>query len=74
MLIGFLNSKDAARIVLDQTSVDMSMVALDLRFYTDVVELVREGTIPESRIDESALRILQLKVGPSFFYLFSTVR
>jgi len=70
MLIGFLNSKDAARIVLDQTSVDMSMVALDLRFYTDVVELVREGTIPESRIDESALRILQLKVGPSFFYLF----
>jgi beta-glucosidase len=41
--------------------VDMSMVPLDFGFYTMLIELVREGRVPMSRIDEAVARILKLK-------------
>ena len=53
--------KDATRIAMEDTSIDMSMVPLDSYFTTDVIDLVNEGLGPESRIDESVTRILQLK-------------
>ncbi|KAJ2784662.1 hypothetical protein GGI15_002195, partial [Coemansia interrupta] len=53
--------KDANGISLDQTSIDMMMVPYDETFSKAAIELVKEGVIPESRIDESTARILQLK-------------
>eukprot|EP00002_Diphylleia_rotans_P005297 TRINITY_DN14421_c0_g1_i1.p1 TRINITY_DN14421_c0_g1~~TRINITY_DN14421_c0_g1_i1.p1 ORF type:complete len:823 (-),score=164.15 TRINITY_DN14421_c0_g1_i1:110-2578(-) len=53
--------KEAVRLSLQSTSIDMSMTALDPSFFDSLVELVQEGTIPESRLDESVERILQLK-------------
>lgn len=53
--------KDAVRLSIGSTSVDMSMVPEDVIFFDSLKELVSEGAIPESRIDESALRLMQLK-------------
>ncbi len=41
--------------------IDMAMVPYDYEFTDALIELVREGRIPESRIDESVMRILQVK-------------
>ncbi|KAJ2825325.1 hypothetical protein GGI24_003190 [Coemansia furcata] len=46
---------------LNRTSVDMSMVAEDTSFAATTLDLVIRGVIPETRIDESVARILQLK-------------
>ncbi|ELS01405.1 beta-glucosidase-like glycosyl hydrolase [Xenococcus sp. PCC 7305] len=40
---------------------DMSMVPYDFSFYNYLIELVQEGRIAESRIDESVRRILHVK-------------
>lgn len=53
--------KEAVKIAIEETSIDMSMVPADTSFFTYLVELVNEGAIPESRLDESVTRILQLK-------------
>lgn len=53
--------KDAVRIALQNTKIDMSMVPVDPEFTSYVIELVGEGTISESRIDESARRVLFVK-------------
>lgn len=55
------STKEATRITMDRTSVDMSMVPSDVSFYDDMLALVREGRIPEERLDESVERILILK-------------
>lgn len=55
------SSKDAVRIAMQDTSIDMSMVPSDPNFITYLTELVNEGTVPESRVDESVRRILQMK-------------
>ncbi|PWA00953.1 hypothetical protein BB558_002998 [Smittium angustum] len=55
------NSSDSAMLTLKYTTVDMSMVADNVIFTNDTINLVKNGMIPESRIDESAGRILQLK-------------
>jgi beta-glucosidase len=55
------SEEDAVRITLQDTSVDQSMVPLDESFYKLTLSLVRSGKIPESRIDESARRILEVK-------------
>lgn len=52
--------KDAVRMAI-QAGVDMSMTPSDFRFTDALIELVREGTIPEHRIDQSVRRILTLK-------------
>ena len=47
--------------------VDMSMVPTDLEFPVLLAELVREGRVSESRIDEAVRRILRLKVELGLF-------
>ncbi|MEL7162047.1 MAG: glycoside hydrolase family 3 N-terminal domain-containing protein, partial [Bacteroidota bacterium] len=53
--------KDAARIAIE-AGMDMSMTPVTLDFPQHVIELVEEGSIPESRIDQSVARIIALKV------------
>ncbi|NMM48487.1 glycoside hydrolase family 3 N-terminal domain-containing protein [Marinigracilibium pacificum] len=52
--------KEAVRQAVE-AGLDMSMVPYDYTFYDLLVELVNEGTISESRLDESVRRILKLK-------------
>ncbi len=52
--------KDAIRISIN-AGIDMSMVAVDLEFPKLLKELVEEGAVAMSRIDESVRRILTLK-------------
>ncbi|OLY81026.1 Lysosomal beta glucosidase [Smittium mucronatum] len=55
------NMSDATFMTLNNTSVDMSMGFEPFLFVDTVLDLVNSGLIPESRIDESVSRILQLK-------------
>lgn len=41
--------------------VDMSMVPFDFSFYNDLIDLVKKGEVPQSRIDEAVTRILRVK-------------
>ncbi len=50
-----------------EAGLDMSMVPHDYEFSELLAELVHEGSIPESRIDESVRRILNLKVDLGLF-------
>lgn len=52
--------KDAIRIAIN-AGIDMSMVSLDVKFPILLKELVEEGMVPVSRIDEAVSRILTLK-------------
>jgi beta-glucosidase len=52
--------KEAIIMALN-AGIDMVMVPLDNRFMDLLLEIVIEGSIPESRIDESVRRILKLK-------------
>lgn len=52
--------KEAVRIGVE-AGIDMSMVPYDYTFYDLLVELVKEGTISEERIDASVRRILTMK-------------
>ncbi|MEB3330861.1 MAG: glycoside hydrolase family 3 protein, partial [Candidatus Sericytochromatia bacterium] len=52
--------KDAVRIAV-MAGIDMSMTPNDYTFNDALIELVKEGTIPESRLDESVRRILWVK-------------
>ncbi|MEF8817863.1 MAG: glycoside hydrolase family 3 N-terminal domain-containing protein [Salinibacter sp.] len=47
--------------------VDMSMVPSELSFYDHLLSLVRDGEVPESRIDEAVRRILRLKFEVGLF-------
>ncbi len=52
--------KEAVKIAV-MAGVDMSMVPMDLSFYDLLLELVQEGEVPMSRIDEAVTRILTIK-------------
>lgn len=52
--------KEAVRIAV-MAGVDMSMVPLDYSFYDYLLELVKEKTVPVSRIDDAVRRILRVK-------------
>jgi beta-glucosidase len=52
--------KDAVLIAIN-AGIDMSMVPLDYTFYDLLKQLVKEGKVPVSRIDESVRRILTMK-------------
>ena len=52
--------KEATRLAVE-AGIDMSMVPLDFEFTKSLLELVREGSVSEARIDESVRRILRLK-------------
>lgn len=53
--------KEAVRMAISDTSIDMSMVPQDVIFFDSMMELVKEGHITMDRIDESVARLLQLK-------------
>src|SRR5882762_1133703 len=54
------NEKEATRIAV-LAGIDMSMVPSDYSFSDLLLELVQEGKVPASRIDEAARRILAVK-------------
>jgi beta-glucosidase len=53
-------NKDAVRMAV-MAGIDMSMVPYDFRFTDDLIALVKEGAVPQSRIDEAVRRILRVK-------------
>jgi beta-glucosidase len=55
-------NKEAVKLAIN-AGIDMSMVPYDyISFCTDLVELVKEGEIKESRIDDAVRRILKMKM------------
>ncbi|HEV7398345.1 MAG TPA: glycoside hydrolase family 3 N-terminal domain-containing protein, partial [Pyrinomonadaceae bacterium] len=52
--------KEATRMAI-MAGIDMSMVPLDYSFSDHLVALVKEGAVPQSRIDEAVRRILRVK-------------
>jgi len=54
------NEKDATRMAV-MAGIDMSMVPLDYSFADHLIALVKEGAVPQSRIDEAVRRILKVK-------------
>lgn len=58
--------KEAVRVAV-MAGVDMSMTPHDYKFTTLLIELVNEGSVPMSRIDEAVRRILTLKVKLGLF-------
>ncbi|MCU0416883.1 MAG: glycoside hydrolase family 3 C-terminal domain-containing protein [Cytophagaceae bacterium] len=58
--------KEAVRVAI-MAGIDMSMTPHDFEFTKLLIELVNEGAVPMSRIDESVRRILTLKVKLGLF-------
>lgn len=54
------NEKEATRMAV-MAGVDMSMVPSDYSFADLLVALVKEGAVPQARIDEAVRRILRVK-------------
>ena len=52
--------KDAVRIAVN-AGIDMSMIPNDWQFCNYLVELVNEGAVPISRIDDAVRRVLRVK-------------
>jgi beta-glucosidase len=54
------DNKEAVMMAVN-AGVDMSMVPSDLSFYHDLISLVKEGKVPEERINDAVRRILRVK-------------
>jgi beta-glucosidase len=54
------NEKEATRLAI-MAGIDMSMVPTDYSFSDNLIALVKEGAVPQSRIDEAVRRILRVK-------------
>jgi beta-glucosidase len=54
------NEKEATRMAV-MAGNDMSMVPLDYSFADHLIALVKEGAVPQARIDEAVRRILRVK-------------
>jgi beta-glucosidase len=52
--------KEATRMAV-MAGIDMSMVPLDYSFSDNLIALVKEGVVPEARINEAVRRILRVK-------------
>jgi beta-glucosidase len=52
--------KEAVKIAV-MAGIDMSMVPYDFSFYDYLLQLVKEGSVPEWRINEAVKRILRIK-------------
>jgi beta-glucosidase len=59
-------SKEAVKIAIN-AGIDMSMIPYDLNFCTYLIELVNEGAVNESRIDDAVRRILRVKARLGLF-------
>jgi len=57
---------EAVKIAV-MAGVDMSMVPYDFTFYELLLQLVKDGDVPESRIDEAVGRILKVKFESGLF-------
>lgn len=60
------SEKEAVKIAV-MAGIDMSMVPFDFSFYDLLLELVKTGEVPESRIDEAVSRILTVKFQMGLF-------
>jgi len=60
------SEKEAVKIAV-MAGVDMSMVPFDFSFYDILLELVKSGEVPISRIDEAVSRILTVKYQAGLF-------
>jgi beta-glucosidase len=60
------NEREATKMAV-MAGMDMSMVPTDLSFYDHLVSLVRDGEVPESRVNEAVRRILRLKFQTGLF-------
>lgn len=60
------DEKQATKIAIN-AGVDMSMTPLSLKFADYLVELVNEGEVPMSRIDDAVSRILRVKYRLNLF-------
>src|SRR5215217_1378032 len=58
--------KEATRLAV-MAGIDMSMVPNDYSFADHLIALVKEGAVPQSRIDEACARILKLKLDLGLF-------
>jgi len=58
--------KEATRIAV-MAGIDMSMVPSDYSFSDDLIALVKEGAVPQARIDEAVARVLRLKFELALF-------
>jgi beta-glucosidase len=58
--------KEAVKLAVN-AGIDMSMTPYDLNFYTLLIELVKEGEVPEAKINEAVRRILKLKYDLGLF-------
>lgn len=60
------NKKEAIRLAIN-AGIDMSMDPYDLNFCTLLKELVEEGEVPMSRIDDAVRRVLRMKFRLNLF-------
>ncbi len=61
------NNKEAIKLAIN-AGIDMSMVPYDyVHFCDDLVELVKDGEVKESRIDDAVRRILKMKIKLGLF-------
>ncbi|WP_256009047.1 glycoside hydrolase family 3 N-terminal domain-containing protein [Desertivirga xinjiangensis] len=60
------DNKEAIALAIN-AGIDMSMVPLNYTFTTDLIQLVKEGKIPMSRIDDAVSRILKVKMLAGLF-------
>jgi len=61
-----VNNKAAVKMAIN-AGIDMSMVPDSLDFYTDLIELVKEGEVSLNRIDDAVSRILKVKFDLGLF-------
>jgi beta-glucosidase len=60
------SEKEAVKIAV-MAGIDMSMVPFDFSFYDLLIDLVKSGEVPLSRIDEAVSRILAVKFQAGLF-------
>ncbi|MGR9014635.1 MAG: glycoside hydrolase family 3 N-terminal domain-containing protein [Gammaproteobacteria bacterium] len=60
------SEKEAVKIAV-MAGIDMSMVPFDFSFYELLIDLVKSGEVPMSRIDEAVTRILTVKYQAGLF-------
>ena len=64
--------KEAVKLAIN-AGIDMAMVPYDCQFCIDLIELVNEGEVPQSRVDDAVRRILRLKYRLGLFDTPNTV-
>lgn len=58
--------KEAVKLAIN-AGIDMAMVPYDCQFCQDLIELVNEGQVPISRVDDAVRRIIRMKIRLGLF-------